>query len=250
MNETFKALCLQLLRIPPEPQPPSGTPGSVKVFRASSNYYWLQVLIWGVRQASVILGILAFLAFWNSASSPRVPSGIRTFVGAIEMLGIIGFVLQLPISFLLVRLDFELRWYMVTDRSLRIRSGVWKVHETTMTFANVQQGPLQRLLGIYDLQVTTAGGGGETGHKGNEPTMHSGCFHGISNAPEVKEMMQERLRQLKGSGLGDPDDPVDSQTTLRPHSHPSQTQSPLAAALELAEEARLLRLAHQQNPHA
>ena len=62
------------------------------------------------------------------------------------------------------KLDYDYHHYVITDRSLRIRAGVWHVHEMTMTFANVQnisirQGPLQRLLGIADLVVQTAGGG-------------------------------------------------------------------------------------------
>ena len=56
--------------------------------------------------------------------------------------------LALPLTFALVRLDYELRWYIVTDRSLRIREGVTSLRESTMTFANIQhiavrQGPLQ-----------------------------------------------------------------------------------------------------------
>ena len=38
----------------------------------------------------------------------------------------------------LVRLDFEKRWYLVTDRSLRVREGVVNVREMTIMFANIQ----------------------------------------------------------------------------------------------------------------
>ena len=65
-----------------------------------------------------------------------------------------------------MRLDYEQRWYVVTDRSLRLRTGVWSVREMTMSFANLQQitvtqGPLQRLLGLADVRFQSAGGGGE-----------------------------------------------------------------------------------------
>ncbi len=36
----------------------------------------------------------------------------------------IAFVVQLPLTLLPIILDCELRWYVVTDRSLRIREGV------------------------------------------------------------------------------------------------------------------------------
>jgi hypothetical protein len=86
----------------------------------------------------------------------------------------------------------------------------------TMTFANIQQitveqGPLQRLLGLADVLVRTAGGGagGEhsEGHqKGPHQLMHLGFFHGVDNAPEIRDLIQERMRLLRGGGLGDPDD--------------------------------------------
>src|SRR5205814_3372587 len=90
-----------------------------------------------------------------------------------------------------VRLDYEKRWYLVTDRSLRIREGVVNVREMTVNFANIQnisisQGPLQRLLRIADLRVDTAGGGGgraaNTHHAAQN--LHTAWFRGIDNAGE------------------------------------------------------------------
>lgn len=110
-----------------------------------------------------------------------------------------------------MRLEFEKRWYLVTDRSLRIREGVLTVREMTVTFANIQnisisQGPIQRLLGISDLVVETAGGGGSAqpakgGHIG--PNFHMASFRGIDNAAEVRQLIEARLKKLKDSGLGD-----------------------------------------------
>ena len=121
------------------------------------------------------------------------------------------------------------------------------MRESTLTFANIQQisvgqGPLQRLLGIYDLEVTTAGGGSGGGHHGQlgaqGESMHRGFFHGIDNAPEVRELMLERLRHLRDTGLGDPDEAH--------HEEPSAPQSSTAlldAARELLQETRALRQA-------
>jgi uncharacterized membrane protein YdbT with pleckstrin-like domain len=148
---------------------------------------------------------------------------------------------------MLVRLDYELRWYIVTDRSLRIRTGVWNVRESTLTFANIQQisvgqGPLQRLLGIYDLEVTTAGGGSGGGHHGQLGTqgesMHRGFFHGIDNAPEVRAMMLDRLRHLRDTGLGDPDEAHHEEAGT-----PQSSTALLDAVRELLQETRRLRQA-------
>lgn len=54
-----------------------------------------------------------------------------------EMLGLVLIVLQAPLIYTLARLDYELRWCIVTDRSLRIREGIASVRESTMTFANI-----------------------------------------------------------------------------------------------------------------
>ena len=60
-----------------------------------------------------------------------------------------------------LHLRYDTTWYVVTDRSLRIRRGIWVIEETTITFENVQnvsitQGPLERAFGIATLVVDTA----------------------------------------------------------------------------------------------
>lgn len=243
MAEQLKSLLLRCLKVPPEPEAPAGSAGSVKTFRASPNFFKLKLILWAIRQAFTVIGIIVFLVFWRETVGRKAPTGVNLAITVIEFAGIAGFLLQLPISYLLVRLDYEMRWYIVTDRSLRIRTGVWSVSETTLTFANIQQtavgqGPLQRWLGIYDLEVTTAGGGGGGGHHGDSTgdSMHRGFFHGINNAPEVRELIQERLRLFRGAGLGDPDEAH--------HEHQaSSNASPdlVVAAQELLRETQALR---------
>src|SRR5262249_47708980 len=126
----------------------------------------------------------------------------------IEGLAFVFVVISAAFRLALVRLDFEKRWYVVTDRSLRVREGIVQVREATVTFANIQnisisQGPIQRALGIADLRVDTAGGGGAAQAKHGMPNMHVVWFRGVANANEIRELMQQRLRQLKDSGLGD-----------------------------------------------
>jgi membrane protein YdbS with pleckstrin-like domain len=183
--------------------------------------------------------MLVELAVW-------LPRWAFPVLWALKIAGILAYLAQLPVTYVIARLDYELRWYMVTDRSLRIRHGVWKVGESTMSFANIQQvvvsqGPLQRLLGLADVRVQSAGGGGgDREHKpGTEDDMHHGLFHSVTNASEIRDLILERLRHFRQAGLGDPDDH---------HDHPAapSTVSPadtLAAAHELLAEARALRTA-------
>jgi uncharacterized membrane protein YdbT with pleckstrin-like domain len=141
----------------------------------------------------------------------------------------------------LVRLDFDKRWYVITDRSLRIREGIFHVREMTVTFANIQnisisQGPVQRFLDISDLRVDTAGGGGgsqqERAAQGQE-NLHTAWFRGINNAHEIRALIQQRLRQHKDAGLGDHDDLAEAHAVV-------STPEIVAALREICGEARAL----------
>jgi membrane protein YdbS with pleckstrin-like domain len=167
-------------------------------------------------------------------------------IWGLKILSFFIYLLQIPITYAVRRLDYEMRWYMVTDRSLRLRHGVWKVSESTMSFANIQQvvvshGPLQRLMGLADVKVQSAGGGGEKDHEQGED-MHLGLFHSVTNASEIRDLILDRLRRFRESGLGNPDEA--SHASLPdvpvPANAPVDT---LAAAHELLTEARKLRTA-------
>ena len=144
---------------------------------------------------------------------------------------------------------------MVTDRSLRVREGVLTVREMTVNFANIQniaisQGPIQRALGIADLRVDTAGGGGAASspHHGHQPSenLHTAWFRGINNAGEVRQLIQQRLGLLKGAGLGDQEDlsrPVPSPVAGVPAS-----PGLLAVLREVHTEANALRHAAEGLP--
>jgi uncharacterized membrane protein YdbT with pleckstrin-like domain len=148
----------------------------------------------------------------------------------LELIVIGSLVAALPFSYMMQRLNYELRWYIVTDRSLRIRSGIWSVEEITMTFANIQDlritsGPLQGWLGLADLEVSSAGGRGASsgGKHGAMRNSHEARFEGVDNAEEIRDLIVERLRRYRDEGLGDA--PVDMES----------------AAAELLTAARALR---------
>jgi membrane protein YdbS with pleckstrin-like domain len=176
-----------------------------------------------------------------------VPSArVRGLFKVLEAVGVVAFIAQLPCTFLMLRLDYRYRWYMVTDTTLRIREGLLRVREQTMTFANIQnlsikQGPLQRLFGISDLQVRTAGGGGEHSGEGEElseaDNMHLSFFRGVSNADEIRDLVMDRMRGLRDTGLGDPDE-VERRS---PAPDQDIAARMLGAARELLAETRRLR---------
>lgn len=242
MHEAVKRLALAILRVPAEPQAPLGSPESVRVFRAARNFYRLNLLKWGLTQLGALVGIVVLLTLRLERHFPG-QLGLVYRIG--EWVGLFGLIAQAPFTYFLVRLDYEMRWYIVTDRSLRIRHGVAWVREMTMTFANIQQiviqqGPIQRLLKIADVQVRTAGGGGGSaegphGAAGAGESMHLGYFRGVENAEEIRDLMVERLRKLRDSGLGDPDEAQPSPVIE------AREADVLCAGRELLREARALR---------
>ena len=246
MYEMGKALLLRLLRVPHEPEPPAGSAASLRVFRAAPKYLRYRLIIWAIAQAwLVVVALFVFFSIQGGLSSPEVPHFVRVVVGVLETFGWVALVGSIVISYLTLRLDFEMRYYMVTDRSLRIREGVWGVHEMTMTFANIQnitieQGPLQRFFGIADLKVQSAGGGGmgqaqAGGRHGAVRDLHVGWFRGVDDAPAIRDLVLRRLRELRDAGLGDHED------SARP------VRSGLVPVLqELATEMRGLRSAAER----
>lgn len=179
----------------------------------------------------------------------RLPKLALSGLWVFETAGLILYFVQLPVTLILARMDFDLRWYMVTDRSLRIRHGVWNVAESTMSFANIQQvvvsqGPLQRLLGLADVRVQSAGGGGHSDPQQQDKAgedLHSGLFHAVTNATEIRDLILERLRHFREAGLGDPDDKRAVTEIARPLASPGSSAAD--AARELLAEAKALRTA-------
>jgi Bacterial PH domain len=301
MFEWVKARVLRLMRVPHEPEPPMGAPGSVRVFRAGINHYRLRVLRWYFGQAGALIGIgfsLVFLGAFEAGlerararaaaaipsptveASPvppspspspsarrsrsreerrqaeerailklasRTPAYLIPLIEFLEFAGIAIFLVQILITYSIVRLEFEQHWYIVTDRSLRIRTGILRLQESTMSFANIQQveirqGPLQRFLGLADVCVRSAGGGdpapGAKGH-GDETSLHTGIFQGVPNAVEIRDLILERLRKFREAGLGDPED----ARAHAPAPAPAASRSVAEAMDELLTEARALRRA-------
>lgn len=280
MPDFLRRWVVALLKIPPAPAParaPASASGGegegererVLVFRAAPGYFRYRLWLWAIGQLFALIGAAAVGMFLlvvsiaivsQSAPGPAFgkkhhglleqvsPAVLPTIVGTIAAVVLVAMLTQSLLAYALTRLDYEQRWYTVTERGLRIREGAWMVREMTMSFANIQnlsitQGPLQKLCGVADLIVESAGGGPA---KPGEPNLHVGAFRGIDNAEELKAMMLARLRALKGDGgLGDHEEPDARRAAIAPTTDTRVVASPsapmLAALREVRDEARRLR---------
>jgi len=107
---------------------------------------------------------------------------------------------------------------------------------------SISQGPVQRMLGIADLKLESAGGGmpgtdaaSAGGHSQFAFNAHVAYFRGIDNAQAIRQLISDRLKLAKDSGLGDHDDTI---TTT-----PVGAQAFTAALKELRGQAKALRTA-------
>lgn len=247
MFESIRRWLLDLLMVPAEPSVPSGD-RALRVFRAAPNYFRYRFALWLFRQVGAVIGLVVGLAFIYTLRE-RIQDPLAVFaISAAEAFAWLVFLVQIPFSLATLRLDFEMRWYILAERSLRVREGILSVQEKTMTYANIQQitirqNPLQRLLKISDVQVRTAGGG-SGGGSGGKPDhvregMHEAFFRGVEDALEVRDAIRERVRQHRDSGLGDPDE--HGGAVALPASGPVAAQGVIEPARELLAEVRALR---------
>ena len=170
--------------------------------------FWIGLLVFdGIFLALWIALSIAF-PFWGLLTAP---------------LWLALIVLPDILVYVALHLAYDSTWYVLSDRSMRIRRGIWTIHETTITFENVQnvnivQGPLQRWFGFANLSVSTAGGGSSS--EPGSMSAHSGWLEGITNAEELRQRILEKAQH--NAGLGDEHDIRHSDPL--PHGSFSQEQ--------------------------
>ncbi len=200
----------------------------LQVLRADPAYWKFLLLGWCVYAVAwtsgIVIGEVAALLAAPVFGWVAIPLVILAFVKVVVM-------------FVVTRIDYELRWYIITDTSITVRQGAWTIREITVSYQNIQnvsvsQGPLERYFGFANLQIDTAGSGGAHAHgKGENP--NRAVLRGIINAPQIRDTILENLRTFRNSGLGDPDDvAVHAPTTVNPRRGLLQ---------EIAAEAKTLR---------
>lgn len=187
--------------VPEEPPHIQGADDdSVRSFRPSEGYLrYLKLFFWiGLAAIDIVLTIawLVLLVLF-----PLMGIIIAPLAWAIIILPDI-------VAYIAIHLRYDTTWYVLSDRSMRIRRGIWTIHETTITYENIQnvsvkQGPVQRYFGIADVLVETAGGGASTGREGGTVVGHFGLLEGISNAEEIRGLILAKWGASRSAGVGD-----------------------------------------------
>lgn len=200
------ALLVRWFRVPDEPPSLPGASGAeARSFRPAEGFLrYLKFYFW----------------FWVVAIDGLILSGwlvvtvARPWLGAVLALPALALAM-LPdvVAYIAIHLRYDTTWYVISSRSMRIRRGIWILHETTITYENIQnirvtQGPLQRYFGISNVLVETAGGGASPGHGGGASSMHVGLVEGVENAAAIRDLILAHVRQSRTAGLGDEHEPA------------------------------------------
>lgn len=165
-------------------------------------------------------GYLGYLKFWFWLSLWPLDLLIAAGMGVVFWFSpLLGVVLLLPalalavlpdvVTYIALHLRYDSTWYVLSDRALRIRRGIWVITEVTVTFENVQNlqvraGPVQRWFGIADVVVETAGGGQAQGGRGGPgQSGHVAVIQGVADAPEVRRRIMAQVALSGTAGLGD-----------------------------------------------
>jgi membrane protein YdbS with pleckstrin-like domain len=197
------ATIVSWFRVPADPPTLPVTGEAVRAIRPAEGYLrYLKFLFW----VALIPGDVLPIVGWTAIVLTMPVLGAVLAVPALALI-----VLPDIVAYVGIHLRYDTTWYVLTDRSLRIRRGILSIHETTISFENVQnvevrQGPLQRYFGIADVLVTTAGGGvASHGKHGQTSSLgaHVGLLQGLDDADAVRNQILTFVERTRATGLGD-----------------------------------------------
>ncbi len=218
-------------RVPHQPPTlPTSDPALVQAFKPSDNYLrYLKLFFW----IGCVLIDLGLAALWIVIAIANPILGVL-----ITPLMLVIMILPDIVTYVAIHLKFDTTWYVLSDRSMRIRRGIWVIHETTITFENIQnvrlsQGPVERYFGFANLIVETAGGGSAHGEGGAASNAHQGIMTGIANAEQLRDQIMAKIQTCRTAGLGD-----DSLSNNFAEGQPAANHGFSAADIELLADIR------------
>ncbi len=186
------------LMVPPAPTLPATAGEEPRVFHPAPGYLsylklWFWILLLPIDSVIALVWILIFLEHPGPA---------------LALLPVFLFVAIVPavLTYIGIHLRYDMTWYVMNNRAVRIRHGAWTVTESTITFENVQNvsvqsGPVQRMFGVQNVVIETAGG--SAAPAGQTGAASQGRLVGVAEAEQIRDFIMGRVRASKSAGLGD-----------------------------------------------
>jgi membrane protein YdbS with pleckstrin-like domain len=196
-------ILVRWFRVPAEPPVlPSLANEPIQAYRPAEGYLrYLKFQFWILM---TLIGGGLFVG-WAALSIAEPTVGLL-----LAPVALVVTIMPAILAYVAIHLRYDTTWYVISDRSMRLRRGIWIIRETTITFENIQnvtvdQGPVQRWFGIANVIVKTAGGGGGAHAEEGAGLAggHHGIIEGINNASEIRDLIMYRLQRSKAAGLGD-----------------------------------------------
>lgn len=200
------AVIVPLLCVPKEPPSipvSSARGGAVRSFQPAPGWlkymkFWFWIVL-AITDIGLTIGYVA-------AAAALIIEGLWWVAALLLPPVLVLIIVPDIIAFIAIHLKYDATWYVMTDRSIRIRRGIMIIRETTVTFENVQnvkvqQGPVQRHFGIADVIIETAGASAV--QKGGVGVGNQARIEGVADAPALRDQILARLKQSKSAGLGD-----------------------------------------------
>lgn len=185
-------------KVPEHPPALPGGGGPTRSFHPSPGYLrYLKFYFWVAAVAiDVLIGAAWLAAFLASPLVGVVLAAPALFLAVVPDI----------VAYVAIHLRYDTMWYVMNDRSLRCRRGIWTILEHTITFENVQdvhivRGPVQYFFGIWTIVVETAGAA--EGEDNVFAVGNKAIMQGIDNPSEIRELIMERVRRSRGAGLGE-----------------------------------------------
>jgi membrane protein YdbS with pleckstrin-like domain len=187
--------------VPEEPPSlPAADPAALRRFHPALDYLrYLKLWFWlGLAAVDAAIALA-----WIAIASASPAAGMLLLVPAVLVA-----VLPDIVVYIALHLRYDTTWYVISNRSLRIRKGIWVLREMTVTFENVQnigvtQGPVMRYFGIKNLVVETAGAAGSKSAEEGGRGENQAVLEGLGNADEIRDLILARVRASRSAGLGD-----------------------------------------------
>ena len=201
---------------------------------------YLEALVNNLAERWNFLGLFTFIGlflrgetwFLSWADESWLPGGIYTLLA----FALIGYLYQFIFSLVQLWLEKHTRSYLVTDRGIQLREGVWQLHELNMRWSQIEDVTLkqrfwQRWFNIADVVVRSAGGSSSSEDE-RQSKAHTAVFRDIAQPAAFRDLLRSRINAT----LAAP-----AQPALEPSSSTPAPATALSAAQQLLEEMRALR---------
>ena len=221
MNRVINWL-FRLLRVPTEAPAPAEGAAVLEVRQPGPQLLRLQLVTWFVMELG---GALFFLALLLTSDVPLLPNFIEDWLRRVIDEGfwvsffdetpgwlarlldlnpidltpktiLYGFIAQALFSLLMILSKLKIRtsWFLVDERGIRTRTGLFTIQEKNADFTRIQSlhlnsSILQGFFGLADIELHTASASNNTENK-QETTL---AFRNIDRAREVYGLIQTRL---------------------------------------------------------